>query len=168
MNSCCLLLEQKVEALVEQPGYEAKVKARNQRKGNRKGRHIKPPREKPKPTDQVNLTDEDSGLMRASKRSPYIQGYNAQAVVDADGSQLVLGARVSRCASDRNELIGDLETIPQQLGKPTAVLVDTGYENMDQIEQVEQVGATVYCSMQQERENVPRRYDLRPPKEKKP
>ena len=43
---------------------------------------------------------------------------NAQAVVDADGSQLVLGARVSTCASDRNELMDDLETIPPQLGKP--------------------------------------------------
>ena len=84
----------KAKAAVAQPAYEAKVEARNKRQGRRKGCHIKPPRQQPEPTDQVNLTDEDSGLMRASKKSPYIQGYNAQAAVDADGSQLVLGARV--------------------------------------------------------------------------
>lgn len=106
--------------------------------------------------------------MRASKNSPYIQGYNAQAVVDADGSQLVLGARVSTCASDRNELIDDLETIPPQLGKPATILVDTGYENMEQIGQVEQAGATLYCSMGQEREHHQPRYDFKPPKEKNP
>ena len=177
------LLEQKVEELVEQvdgsesdagdrlpeqPAYEAKVEARNKRQGRSKGSLIKPPRQQPNLTDQVNLTDEDSGLMRASKNSPYIQGYNAQAVVDADGSQLVLGARVSTCASDRNELIDDLETIPPQLGKPATILVDTGYENMEQIGQVEQAGATLYCSMGQEREHHQPRYDFKPPKEKNP
>ena len=40
--------------------------------------------------------------MRKSRRHEYRQAYNAQAAVDADGSQLVLGARVSVCASDRN------------------------------------------------------------------
>ena len=45
----------------------------------------------------VNLTDADSGLMRRNQRSEYRQAYNAQAVVDADGSQLVLVTRVSRC-----------------------------------------------------------------------
>ena len=43
--------------------------------------------------------------MRKSRRHEYRQAYNAQAAVDADGSQLVLGARVSVCASDRNELV---------------------------------------------------------------
>lgn len=158
----------KAKAVAERPAYEAKVEARNKRQGSSKGCHIKPPRQQPQPTDQINLTDEDSGLMRASKNSPYIQGYNAQAVVDADGSQLVVGARVSTCASDRNQLTGDLEAIPPQLGKPAAILLDTGYENMDQIGQVEQSGATVYCSMGQEREHHQPRYDFKPPKEKKP
>ena len=156
------------KAAAQQPAYEAKVEARNKRQGSSKGCHIKAPKQEPEPTDQVNLTDEDSRLMRVNKRSPYIQGYNAQAVVDADGSQLVLGARISQCASDRNELIGDLESIPEQLGKPVTILVDTGYENMEQIGQVEQAGATVYCSMGQEREHHQPRYDFKPPKQKKP
>lgn len=164
------LLEERAraQAAAGKPAYEAKVKARNKRQGSAKGCHIKPPKQEPEGTDQVNLTDEDSRLMRASKRSPYIQGYNAQAVVDADGSQMVLGARVSTCASDRNELEADLKSMPDELGQPSTVLVDTGYENMEQIEQAEQAGATVYCSMGQEREQHQPRYDFRPRKEKKP
>ena len=157
----------RAKAAAQQQAYEAKVKARNKRRGRRKGCHIKPPRQDPQRTEQVNLTDEDSRLMRASKSSAYIQGYNAQAVVDAQGSQLVVGARVSTCASDRNELLGDLETIPQQVGKPTTILVDAGYENMEQIEQVEQSGATVYCSMGREREHHRARYDFKAPRKKR-
>ncbi len=46
---------------------------------------------------------------RRSRHHEYRQAYNAQAAVDADGSQLVLGSRVSVCASDRNELVADVE-----------------------------------------------------------
>ena len=157
----------KQKAKAEQPAYEAKVEARNKRKASSKGRIIKPPQKEPEPSDQINLSDEDSELMRTNKRSAYIQGYNAQAVVDADGSQLVLGARVSQCASDCNELSADLESMPEQLPKPATILVDSGYENMDQIAEVEQAGATVYCSMGQEREYHQPRYDFKPPKQKK-
>ena len=68
-------------------------------------------------------------------------------------------------AGDRNELIADVETIPQQLEAPDAVLVDASYESMDQIGQIEQSGATVYCSMSQEREHHQSLYDFKPPKE---
>ena len=44
---------------------------------------------------------------RQALKTKMEQAYNAQAVVDADGSQLVLSARVSQCASDRNELQAD-------------------------------------------------------------
>ena len=90
-------------AEAEKDQYEAKVKERNKRKGSSKGKKIQPPSDKPRPEEQENLTDTDSRIMRKNKRSGYDQKYNAQAVVDADGSQLILGARVSQCASDRNE-----------------------------------------------------------------
>ncbi len=86
----------------ERAEYERKVAARERRTGSRKGRH-KPPTEAPEAKEQINLTDADSALMRKSRRHEYRQAYNAQAAVDADGSQLVLGARVSVCASDRND-----------------------------------------------------------------
>ena len=63
--------------------------------------------------------------MRKSKHHEYRHAYNAQAAVDADGSQLILSARVSQCASDRNELVADVAAIPAALGRPETVLADT-------------------------------------------
>ena len=110
------------------------VAARDKREGRAKGGRIKPPAETPKESTQVNLTDADSGLMRKNKRSEYRQAYNAQAVVDADGSQLVLGTRVSQCASDRNELVADIDSVPAALGTPAQVLADSGYATETEVE----------------------------------
>ena len=126
--ACARLARQaKERAAAEQAEYERKVAAREQRRGRAKGRHIKPPAETPGEATQVNLTDADSGLMRRNKRSEYQQAYNAQAVVDADGSQLVLGTRVSQCASDRRELVADVAAVPEAVGTPDEVLADNGY-----------------------------------------
>ena len=46
-------------------------------------------------------------------------------MVDAGGSQLIVGARVSTCASDRNEWVADAA----ELGQPETVLTDNGYAN---------------------------------------
>ena len=118
LDRACAELERRAQARAasERAEYERKVAAREQRAGSRKGRHIKPPQEEPEAKEQINLTDADSSLMRKSKHHEYRQAYNAQAAVDADGSQLVLGARVSVCASDRNELVADMDAIPAALG----------------------------------------------------
>ncbi len=80
----------KARAEAERADYEAKVAAREMRQGRAKGKHPKPPDETPRPDEQSNLSDPDSGLMRKSKNHEYRQAYNAQAVVDAGGSQLIL------------------------------------------------------------------------------
>ena len=118
LDRACAELERRAQARAdsERAEYERKVAARERRTGSRKGRHIKPPTEAPEAEEQINLTDADSALMRKSRRHEYRQAYNAQAAVDADGSQLVLGARVSVCASDRNELVADVDAIPAALG----------------------------------------------------
>ena len=101
---------------------------------------------------QVNLNDPESGLMAASG-GHFVQGYNAQAVVDAEGSRLILGARVSQESNDRRELAADVEAIPPELGQPTAVLADSGYDHSGQIEAVQaRTGALVYCPPQASRQ----------------
>ena len=70
-----------------------------------------------------------SRTLRKSKHHEYRQAYNAQAAVDAGGSQLIVGARISQCASDRNDLVADIEAIPAVLGRPETVLADKGYAN---------------------------------------
>ena len=103
-------LEAQAQALAaaERGAYEAKVAAREKRRGRAKGKHPKPPAETPGAAAQSNLSDPDSRLMCKSKHHEYRQAYNAHAVVDAGGSQLIVGARFSQCASDRNELVADI------------------------------------------------------------
>jgi len=46
------------------------------------------------------VPDSDSALVRKSKHASYEQAYNAQAVVDADGSQLIVATDVLRTPAD--------------------------------------------------------------------
>ena len=90
---------------------------------------------------------------------------NAQAVVDADGSQLILGARVIQCASDSNELQDDIGAIPDEIGQPETVLADSGYANGDEVAALEALGIEVLVATGAEGKR--RQYDFRPPKEEK-
>ena len=119
----------RARAAAERGAYEAKLAAREKRRGRAGGKRPKPPDETPGPSEQSNLSDPDSRLMRKSRNHEYRQAYNAQAAVDAGGSQLILSARVSQCASDRNELVANIEAIPAALGRPETVLADNGYAN---------------------------------------
>ena len=144
----------------ERAEYERKVAARARRTGSRKGRHIKPPTEAPEAKAQINLTDADSALMRKSRHHEYRQAYNAQAAVDADGSQLVLGSRVSVCASDRNELVADVEAIPAAVGAADRVLADSGYATGSEVSQLAGRGVEVLVATGAEGQR--RRHDFRP------
>jgi len=116
--------------------------------------------------EQENLTDPDSRLMRHNKRSPYQQAYNAQIAVDADGSQLVLSAHVSQCASDKNELVPAIKGIPESLGAPEAVLADNGSLNEEAVRTLEgdeeQPRMNVLNSAHAEAKQLRRKHDFRP------
>ena len=83
-------------AAAEREAHEAKVAAREKRRGRAKGKHPKPPAETPAADAQSNLSDPDSRLMRKSKQHEYRQAYNAQAAVDAGGSQLIAQSLIER------------------------------------------------------------------------
>ncbi|WP_309399568.1 transposase, partial [Cerasicoccus maritimus] len=116
----------KERATAQRPAYEAKLQARQERKGNGKGRRPKPPSDQPDPVEQTNLSDPDSRLMRKGNSSAVTQSYNAQASVDADGSQLVVSAHISQCSADNGELEAGIQNIPTQLGSPEQALADSG------------------------------------------
>lgn len=156
----------KAGAAREREEYEAKVAAREKREGRRKGPAPKPPSGAPRPEEQINLTDADSALMRKNKRCEYRQAYNAQAAVDADGSQLVLGSRVSACASDRNELVADVDAMPTELGAAERVLADNGYATGSEVAELEGRGVEVLVAVGSEDRR--RAHDFRPPPEDKP
>ena len=162
LDGACAELERRAQAHAdsERAEYERKVAARGWREGSRKGRKAKAPTEEPEAKQQINLTDADSALMRKSKRHEYRQAYNAQAVVDAGGSQWVLGSRVSTCASDRNELVADVEAVPVALGTASRVLADNGYATGSEVAQLQGRGVEVLVATAAEGQR--RRHDFRP------
>jgi transposase len=116
----------------EQAEYEAKMAAREAKlaaTGKKpRGRVPQPPVEGPLPTDQVNLTDEDSRIMPVPGGG-FEQCYNAQAVVASD-SLLVIAADVVQAPNDKQQLapmLGKLAALPDELGKVGALLADNGY-----------------------------------------
>ena len=116
----------------EQAEHQAKLAAR-QAKAEATGRTPcgrppQPPVEGPLPTDQINLTDEESRIMPVAGGG-FEQCYNAQAVVAAD-SLLVVATDVVQAANDKQQLepmVEKLKALPQELGKPETLLADNGY-----------------------------------------
>jgi transposase len=116
----------------EQVEYEAKLAARDAKtKATGKkpgGKPPAPPAEGPLPTDQINLTDEDSRIMPVAGGG-FEQCYNAQAAV-AEGSLLVVAADVTQAPNDKQQLEPMLEKIgdlPDEFGETEALLADNGY-----------------------------------------
>ena len=116
----------------ERAEYEAKIAARDakaKQTGKKpRGREPQPPVEGPLPSDQVNLTDEESRVMPVAGGG-FEQCYNAQAVVTA-GSLLVVAAQVVQAPNDKQQIAPMLERIdalPEDLGRPVTLLADNGY-----------------------------------------
>src|SRR3954447_1737535 len=121
----------------EQAEYEARLAARDAKAvatGRKpRGKPPQPPVEGPLPTDQVNLTDEDSRIMPVAGGG-FEQFYNAQAVVAA-GS--LLAADVVQAPNDKQQLAPMLDkfaALPADLGQPETLLADTGYFSAANVE----------------------------------
>ncbi|MGC1587758.1 MAG: IS1182 family transposase [Rhodomicrobium sp.] len=104
---------------------EAKTKATGKKPG---GKPPAPPVEGPLPTDQVNLTDEESRIMPVAGGG-FEQCFNAQAVVAA-GSMLVVANDVTQAPNDKQQLepmLAKTGALPEELGKAETLLGDNGY-----------------------------------------
>lgn len=116
----------------EQAEYEAKLAARAAKtKATGKkpgGKPPAPPAEGPLPTDQINLTDEDSRIMPVAGGG-FEQCYNAQAAVAAD-SLLVVAVDVVQAPNDKQQIepmLKQIAALPEALGEAETLLADTGY-----------------------------------------
>lgn len=116
----------------------------------------------PKPERQTNLTDPDSAIMRKSARHEYRQSYNAQALVDADGSQLVLATTVLTTTNDRQGFEDFIDRMSNTVGTPTTLLADAGYAGEAIVNALEQRGIEPLISVSRQTQTRP--YDFRPPK----
>jgi transposase len=116
----------------EQAEHQAKLAARQAREkatGKKPGgKPPEPPVEGPQPTDQINLTDEESRIMPVSGGG-FEQCYNAQAVV-AEDSLLVVATNVVQAPNDKQQLepmLAKINALPENLGKADVMLGDNGY-----------------------------------------
>jgi transposase len=116
----------------EQAEYQAKLAAREakaEKTGKKpRGKPPEPPAAGPRPTDQINLTDEESRIMPVAGGG-FDQCYNAQAAVAAD-SLLVVASDVVQAANDKQQIepmLDKLHALPAELGIPTILLADHGY-----------------------------------------
>jgi transposase len=66
-----------------------------------------------------------------------VQGYNAQAVIDAGKSGLILGAHLSAEPNDSKQLRPALASMALEVGPPCVVLVDQGYDQTQEIARAE-------------------------------
>ena len=81
----------------------------------------------------MNFTDEESRIMPGANTSDFIQGYNAQAVVEQD-SHIVVATHVSQAANDKQEMepaLNELKKVEEELGKPEVLVADAGYHSKE-------------------------------------
>ena len=124
----------------EQADHQGKLAARaeqEKRTGKKPtGRPPEPPTGGVSEQDQINLTDEDSRIMKVAGGG-FDQCYNAQAVV-ASGSMLVVAHAVTQAGNDKQQLapmLEKLKALPEQLGRPRRMLADNGYLSEANVEQ---------------------------------
>ena len=122
-----------------QAEFEAKMKAREEnsaRTGKKPGG--KPPAAPSsgvRPSDQINLTDEDSRIMPAAG-SGFEQSYNAQAAVDTE-TMLVVATGIAQVATDKQQVVPMLDALaglPEELGRVTRLLGDNGFFSAANVE----------------------------------
>ena len=119
----------------------------------------------PVPTTGSNLKGQGGGKWFRKKPFDFAKTiYNAQAVVDAEGSQMVLATEVIRTPSDANQLEPALEGVTEAVGPVQRMLADRGYVNAEAFDRVQKkVDLSVAITSE---DNNYRRYEYRPPKQK--
>ena len=162
LDAACARLEAEARAEAEaaRPAYEARKATYDAKKG-RRGRPPKPPHDAPPPERQSNLTDPDSALMRRSDAHEYRQTYNAQAVVCADGAQLILATNLVATTADAPSFAATILAMEATIGLPRTVLADTGFASGPAVADLQARGITPLVAIGRTQPHRP--YDFRPP-----
>jgi len=136
-------LEQRLDRLQQQ--HKATIQRNRRQDDKPRGGRPSNPRtgqekaQKERSKQKINPTDPDSHSMPVRKGG-YIQGYNAQASVDAQGANLILSAHVTNVPNDRQQLEENLNRIaPDQLQKTGHVCADKGYYKRSSLMELERI-----------------------------
>jgi transposase len=122
--------EAKAQAVAAAVEAAAKLAAREQRVGRRKGPRAKVPEPEqatPAPQAQRNFTDPESGIMMDGATKSFVQAYNAQAAVDSH-AQIIVACDVTRTAADAAQFGPLLDQVRAHVGAaPRVISADAGY-----------------------------------------
>jgi transposase len=101
--------------------------------------------EAPKEKAQRNFTDPESRIMKGSEGA-FIQGYNAQAAVDAE-RQIIVAATLTNSAADSGQLLPVVDLITDHMGRePGQVSADAGYCSEDNLTGLAERGIDAYVA----------------------
>jgi transposase len=124
------------QALESEAEAKAEAESKKRKGGTKRGRPRQHPPGLPKPEAQRNFTDPESRIMKTPLG--FEQCYNAQAAVDHT-SQVIVGERLTNCATDRNELIPMLEEVEKNLGEvPAELSADADYNSEENLKELEE------------------------------
>jgi transposase len=113
-------------AAAEEERRRAEAEEKRIAEGRKKnGKTPAPPKSEPDGKSQRNFTDADSRILKT--KDGYIQGYNAQAAVDAT-AQIIVAHGLTASMSDHGQLVGLIDDIEANLGaNPKEASADSGY-----------------------------------------
>ena len=141
-----------------QAEYAAKMaKRQTKRDAGKKpgGKDPEPPTSGPRDKDQINLTDEESRIMKTG--GGFEQCYNAQAAVDIE-SMLIVGNFITQAGNDSQQvkpMLAALDGRQEQLGQVTHFLADTGYFSAANVDACEHAGIVPLIAMKREQHHMP-------------
>ncbi len=118
--------QQRIEALQKEAQATRDFLAREQQRRNRKGQELK-----------SNVTDNDSAKMATSKG--VIQGYSAQAAVDAS-HQVIVAADVTGSGSEQSMLLPMIEQTEGLRAAHTVITADAGYHSNENMQALQEAG----------------------------
>jgi transposase len=90
---------------------------------------------------KLSRTDEDARFLR--KRGGFVLGYTGEIAVSDD--HLIVAQRVTQSATDNESLVPMVDLVEQECGaRPGAVLADSGFFSVDNLNQMEQRNIDAY------------------------
>ncbi len=108
----------------------------------------------PDPKAQRNFTDPDSRIMR-SRPDGWIQGYNAQAVVD-EGHGVIVATELTADTTDTRSLPDLVDQVETNTGRrPKHLLADAGYGSDENLGHLEDRDIDAYVAVRRDKHSTP-------------
>jgi transposase len=133
-------------AAEEEERRRAAAEERRRAEGRkRNGKRPAPPKREPDGKAQRNFTDPESRILKT--KDGYIQGYNAQAAVDAK-AQIIVAHGLTPSMSDQDQLVGLIDGIEANLGaRPKEASADSGYLSEANLEALAERSISAYVAV---------------------